>query len=468
MSTGPELTNYYAELSLPRSGDLEEINFTLRRLKKEWSSRATRNDDLGKQARNFILLIEEASQVFKSEESRKVYDSKLNNPEVPDAKDWLKIAWDYYLEEDFSSSRVAVQKARSGQSENSEVFVLSALIELHYENLDRAEDYINEAFVLKQVAGESLFPALYVKSLVFQQMILSSKNKEVSTLCKNALDVTKSALKVFDNHFDDENKGVHIHVIRASIFEIQEKWDDCFFECKEALSLNSWLGVEAGIEQLLYKATNKIAWKESVSKLALKVYNLKKRDIENSDIDIEVRVKFKNKVNSAIDRTKELIRSENQFNKFLNELEELESLGEGLRREKDRDYSEFSKDKNKYIKKNFFVVKWVSIKTFVAVLLCNVMVLVFGLANNLSIEALTGTLFGTTLLVFFITPKLLLLIQKRKFQLLESSFNKRDSARQARIQENEQLISSAKDKIVSLREEMSRTRSQIESSFIHG
>ncbi len=97
------IRDFYDLLGLGRDQPLRDIQAALARQCAGWGFRAARSGRVAEQAREELALIESASEVFISAESRSRYDADLARC-LPMADgphslvvDWIALAWGYFF-----------------------------------------------------------------------------------------------------------------------------------------------------------------------------------------------------------------------------------------------------------------------------------------------------------------------------------------------------------------------------------
>lgn len=163
--------NFYDELGLDRDDTVERIQEALGLQKPQWQSKAGRPGERGDKARERIQLIELAEAAFADEEAREAYDLKLRRaPVAPTAEeasiDWLSRAWSYYFVKDFGAAAVAARKAREQSPDDPMPYVVSSWVNLAEDNLRRAKEAADEAFVLDDLS-EDTADVQHVRGVVF-------------------------------------------------------------------------------------------------------------------------------------------------------------------------------------------------------------------------------------------------------------------------------------------------------------
>lgn len=76
------IVDFYEVLGLDRTASVEELQNNLHDMRINWQGKAQRAGTLGDQARERILLISQATEVFADEDSRMRYNVRLR-PGVP-------------------------------------------------------------------------------------------------------------------------------------------------------------------------------------------------------------------------------------------------------------------------------------------------------------------------------------------------------------------------------------------------
>lgn len=174
-STAPEseaTVNFYESLGLDRDEATAEIRAKLDDLALGWAAKATRAGSLGEQARAQLLVVDQAKEVFATDDTRELYDLSLvrKREAVAEADiDWLTRAWSYYFIHDDGAAGVAARKAREKEPNNAMAYVVDAWVKLRQDELRQAKDAADEAFVLDEL-GEDTCDVHHVRGVVFYQM----------------------------------------------------------------------------------------------------------------------------------------------------------------------------------------------------------------------------------------------------------------------------------------------------------
>ena len=163
--------DFYDELGLNRDDSIQQIREALGLQKPEWASKRGRAGEKGQAARERLKLIEAAEIVFADEDSREAYDRSLvRKPTTSIAEDaridWLGRSWSYYFVQDYGAAGVAARKAREQATDDPMPYVVSAWVNLAEQELRRAKQDVDEAFVLDEL-GEDTADVQQVRGAVF-------------------------------------------------------------------------------------------------------------------------------------------------------------------------------------------------------------------------------------------------------------------------------------------------------------
>lgn len=154
------MIDYYEELHLDRSLDLEDLQKELNRLEKIWKQREIRSPE---KAAKIQFLIHEARTVFKTAASRLQYDQELDagkkkpgeeNPAEERARTqehWRVTAWEYFNSEQYDLAKTAIDHALmhadTSDVKNDVLFSMAAQIYEKAGEYRTALDLINKAIV---------------------------------------------------------------------------------------------------------------------------------------------------------------------------------------------------------------------------------------------------------------------------------------------------------------------------------
>lgn len=165
------IVDFYDELGLSRDDSVEKIQEALSRQKPEFASRRGRAGEKGQAARDRLKLIEAAEGVFRDDDSREAYDRTLVRKPTTETTeesdvDWLGRSWSYYFMQDYGAAAVAARKAREQTPNEPMPYVVSSWINLAEQELRRAKQDVDEAFVLDEL-GEDTADVQHVRGAVF-------------------------------------------------------------------------------------------------------------------------------------------------------------------------------------------------------------------------------------------------------------------------------------------------------------
>ena len=163
------VVNFYTELGLDRTWDVDQLQAKLQKLKLHWGRRASLAGKHGDEARERLSVIESALNTFSDEDAKERYDYRLRHTDSvvsDDEVNWVARAWTYYFAEDYDAAAVAARKARERGSSDPAAYVVSAWIELAQYHAERALEYASEAYVLDE-NGDNAFEVQEVRGVVF-------------------------------------------------------------------------------------------------------------------------------------------------------------------------------------------------------------------------------------------------------------------------------------------------------------
>lgn len=163
------VVNFYTELGLDRTWDVDQLQAKLQKLKLHWGRRASLAGKHGDEARERLSVIESALNTFSDEDAKERYDYRLRHADSvvsDDEVNWVARAWTYYFAEDYDAAVVAARKARERGSSDPAAYVVSAWIELAQYHAERALEYASEAYVLDE-NGDNAFEVQEVRGVVF-------------------------------------------------------------------------------------------------------------------------------------------------------------------------------------------------------------------------------------------------------------------------------------------------------------
>ncbi|MBQ2695099.1 hypothetical protein IJG04_00450 [Candidatus Saccharibacteria bacterium] len=153
------MTDYYKVLNIDREKHLDEIDAELIRLESIWKRREITSPEKSAIMLSYIF---QARQVFSSDATRSKYDKELeasrqefssddfNSKREQSLKKWIDQANSYYSKQQYDLAKVAIEKALSittMESDDDSLFVLAAEIFCANNNYDVAIEYINQAIV---------------------------------------------------------------------------------------------------------------------------------------------------------------------------------------------------------------------------------------------------------------------------------------------------------------------------------
>lgn len=176
--------NFYEELKLSTDDSIEKISKDLIKQEKLWYSRETTKPV---EARKYLFYIDEAKKVFKSEVTKKQYDTDLEewgnssekstsdtNKETTNNQNdvfngWYEKANGFLNDDQYDLAAAAADKAiEAWYPESEDYFSLAQLSYIYYRNnqFDLALKYINDAIVLNSDYGWNYrYKYYYVRSI---------------------------------------------------------------------------------------------------------------------------------------------------------------------------------------------------------------------------------------------------------------------------------------------------------------
>ena len=173
--TSQPLVDYYDLLAIDRDLPTGDIKEQLQSERVGRASQAARAGSQAEQARARITLIDAALDVFSSDEAREQYDMALlaQRREAPELAadppeeqvDWTTRAWSYYFRNDDGPALIASRKAREQNPDDAMAFVVSAWVNLRDNEVKRAKQDADEAFVLDEL-GEDTTDVHFVRGAV--------------------------------------------------------------------------------------------------------------------------------------------------------------------------------------------------------------------------------------------------------------------------------------------------------------
>jgi len=156
-----ELVNYYDEFGLNRDDTVSQIQSVLANIKLQLSSKVSRPSSQQEKWQKQLVWIDQATEVFKDDDSRDKYDIALRHEDAPTAAqeqaiDWTTRAWNYYFSGDNGAAFVAARKAKEQAPKDAMPFVVSSWVQLRDNEWRQAKQDADEAFVLDDQATDSV------------------------------------------------------------------------------------------------------------------------------------------------------------------------------------------------------------------------------------------------------------------------------------------------------------------------
>ena len=155
------VVDYYEEFALHREDPTQKLLKDLKRVQRQWRTLGLQSGRSSKEAKEKLKLIEEALQIFQSDESRHAYDESLKQrPKAVESDkkiNWIDESWKYYFVKDNGPAKIAATKARSAEKDNPNSYVVSAWVELaeawgsdteKRKTYRKAKEFADEAYVL--------------------------------------------------------------------------------------------------------------------------------------------------------------------------------------------------------------------------------------------------------------------------------------------------------------------------------
>ncbi len=182
------LVDFYDLLGIDRDLSTATIRENLADERVGWASKAARASSKGDEARERIALIDEAAAAFADDDAREQYElalaaqrrqlPELSEEEKEEKIDWLVRAWSYYFRRDDGPAMVAARKAREQDPNDAMGFVVSSWVNLRDNEIKRAKQDADEAFVLDEL-GEDTTDVHHVRGAV--QAALNDHERAVTS-----------------------------------------------------------------------------------------------------------------------------------------------------------------------------------------------------------------------------------------------------------------------------------------------
>lgn len=243
------VVNFYTELGLDRTWDVDQLQAKLQKLKLHWGRRASLAGKHGDEARERLSVIESALNTFSDEDAKERYDYRLRHTDSvvsDDEVNWVARAWTYYFAEDYDAAAVAARKARERGSSDPAAYVVSAWIELAQYQAERALEYASEAYVLDE-NGDNAFEVQEVRGVVFYAMKKYNRAieafKKALTLAEPT-QVSEVYLRIVRTYMKDYNFDGALSSCLVGLRECDsEASEDELVECAR-LSITRIVGVQ--------------------------------------------------------------------------------------------------------------------------------------------------------------------------------------------------------------------------------
>ncbi len=205
----PNIINYYEELKISKSLDVNEINQELSKLERTWRRRELVSPD---KSAKIIALIIEAREVFRTDATRHNYDQLLQgekpNQDSKAASDQLQMekykndTLSFFYSKQYDLSLITINKALSLMTElnieDSAILSLAANVYRHNGDVPMALDYINRAIIADTKDPMSYF----IKAAILGDSgnVVQKRNNlkiSIDIADKNYLPIKKEILGVY-------------------------------------------------------------------------------------------------------------------------------------------------------------------------------------------------------------------------------------------------------------------------------
>ena len=240
------VVDYYEEFALHREDPTQKLLKDLKRVQRQWRTLGLQSGRSSKEAKEKLKLIEEALQIFQSDESRHAYDESLKQrPKAVESDkkiNWIDESWKYYFVKDNGPAKIAATKARSAEKDNPNSYVVSAWVELaeawgsdteKRKTYRKAKEFADEAYVLD-------LQKEYVADVNFARGV-----------CFRAIEQHANAIECFLRALQEANPFAFCDIAwRAAIsYTILKEYDKAVDICLIALKV----GAEIDDDILLHK-----------------------------------------------------------------------------------------------------------------------------------------------------------------------------------------------------------------------
>ena len=240
------VVDYYEEFALHREDPTQKLLKDLKRVQRQWRTLGLQSGRSSKEAKEKLKLIEEALQIFQSDESRHAYDESLKQrPKAVESDkkiNWIDESWKYYFVKDNGPAKIAATKARSAEKDNPNSYVVSAWVELaeawgsdteKRQTYRKAKEFADEAYVLD-------LQKEYVADVNFARGV-----------CFRAIEQHANAIECFLRALQEANPFTFCDIAwRAAIsYTILKQYDKAIDICLIALKV----GAEIEDDILLHK-----------------------------------------------------------------------------------------------------------------------------------------------------------------------------------------------------------------------
>lgn len=250
------MVNYYEELGLDRTLELDELNRELSRVESTWKRRRTRAPE---KAVKMLSLVVDAREVFASSGSRAAYDRKLDawlaqdderdgsteGAYPPSFISWKEKAEAFHDQEKNDLALTALKKAITalgGQEADVDFNLLAAAIHKEVGDTSSAFEYVNEAIVLEP----DDYRPLFLKAMVYEALRQKERDAghydEMVRAVEKQREILLEAVELARMTGDFTGQGTMLGAYAFSLYNYSPSDEDkAEALAKEALELGDYL-----------------------------------------------------------------------------------------------------------------------------------------------------------------------------------------------------------------------------------